>query len=330
MYSVKRWGWSIGAVLVLSIGLSACSSNEGASVNEGTTQQTAVKETEAAAEKPKTKEYVDYLGRKVEIPTNPQRIVYYDNKTFGDMLVLGADAIGQDGRLLSDTIYEDQVKDIEDLGAPLNLEKLVELQPDLIITGLHAQGDELDQIAKVAPTVGVDVDAPLEERLSVLGLLVNKEKEAQQWLADYEAQSEQAWNEFKKSANIGPDETATVFLNVNRSLYVMTTGLAGDLYSPHGFKIPDEVKKVTIDENLPWAQISLENLPSFAGDHVFLIAAGAGQDSAENDELMKSAIWMDLPAVKNGHVYVVEQKWNKRDAYTMRELLNELPAIMKK
>lgn len=327
MYSVKRWGWSIGAVLVLSIGLSACSSNEGASVNDGTTQQTTVKEKEAAAEKPETKEYVDYLGRKVEIPTDPQRIVYYDNKTFGDMLVLGADAVGQDSRF--ESIYQDQVKDIEDLGAPLNLEKLVELEPDLIITGLHAQGEELDQIAKVAPTVGIDVDAPLEQRLPILGLLVNKEAEAQQWLADYDAKSEQAWNAFKQSANISSDETATIFLNTNRTLYVMTTGLAADVYSPYGLDIPNEVKKVTIDEEMPWAQISIESLPSFAGDHVFLMAAGAGEDSAENDELMKSAIWKDLPAVKNGHVYVVEQKWNKRDAYTMHEFLNELPAMMK-
>ena len=161
MYSVKRWGWSIGAVLVLSIGLSACSSNEGASVNDGTTQQTTVKEKEAAAEKPKetNKDYVDYLGRKVEIPTDPQRIVYYDNKTFGDMLVLLEQMRSvTDSRF--ESIYQDQVKDIEDLGAPLNLEKLVELEPDLIITGLHAQGEELDQIAKVAPTVGIDVDAP--------------------------------------------------------------------------------------------------------------------------------------------------------------------------
>jgi len=162
----------------------------------------------------------------------------------------------------------------------------------------------------------------------VLGSIVNKEKEVDQWIADYNKKSDQVWKDFKQAANIGPDETATIYYALNKRLFVQTTGFAGNIYSTNGFKMQAEVKQATIDQALPWAEISFETIPTFAGDHVFLI--GPTVEGGSDDEITRSAVWSNLPAVKNGSVALIDKKWDRRDAFTMNRVLDELPTIIKK
>jgi len=56
------------------------------------------------------------------------------------------------------------------------------------------------------------------------------------------------------------------------------------------------------------------------------------QDSrqAAND-LMNSPLWQTLPAVRRGHVYLIEAAmWNLNDALTKENLLDVLPMLLRK
>ncbi|WP_461615262.1 hypothetical protein [Clostridium sp. Marseille-QA1073] len=42
-------------------------------------------------------------------------------------------------------------------------------------------------------------------------------------------------------------------------------------------------------------------------------------------------MWYNLPAAKDGYVYLVDNmKWNSEDAFTREKLLEELPKILRK
>ncbi|AET59641.1 ferrichrome-binding protein [Paenibacillus terrae HPL-003] len=77
-----------------------------------------------------------------------------------------------------------QVQNVADLGFPIDLEKALTLQPDLIITG-NTDEKQYAALSKIAPTIVFDTFAPLNERLLHLGEIVNKKKAAEDWLAQY-------------------------------------------------------------------------------------------------------------------------------------------------
>jgi iron complex transport system substrate-binding protein len=98
-----------------------------------------------------TQSYTDYIGHTVEIPTAPQRIIFV-GETYGDLLALGVQATGTAMQMTANQIYADQVVGVEDVGFPINLEKTLALQPDLII---YADTDEADfeALSKITPTI---------------------------------------------------------------------------------------------------------------------------------------------------------------------------------
>jgi len=320
MRQINRWLGTLCTIALLGALLSACGTKN--EVPEG---------SEAVESSSATRVYTDLLDRKVEIPAQPQKIVYYDGKTFGDILALGVKPIGADGRYFKEsmTVYPERFAGIEDIGFPINLEKLINLKPDLIIMGVLGQGNEIEQLSKIAPAIVIDPDAPLEERLHTLGELTGKTAEAEKWLASYQDKAEQTWQKLGKSANIGADETASVFMYAyEKKFYVMGRGLTATLYQPSGFKPQEAVQKALLDNKEPFLEISYELLPDYTGDRVFLIVSEETSNAA--NELMNSTFWKNVAAVKNGLVYQVEARLSLPDAITRDKLLDELPGIMAK
>ncbi|MHA6531265.1 hypothetical protein [Paenibacillus sp. BAC0078] len=80
-----------------------------------------------------TRTYKDYVGHTVEIPVHPKRVIF-SGETYGDLLALGVQAIGYPLSMGEDQVFEDKLQGVEDVGFPINLEKTLELQPDLIWT----------------------------------------------------------------------------------------------------------------------------------------------------------------------------------------------------
>jgi iron complex transport system substrate-binding protein len=87
-----------------------------------------------------------------------------------------------------------------------------------------------------------------------------------------------------------------------------------------------EAVAAEIEQN-PYAsakEISLELLPQYAGDHIFLIVRDDGDDKAAFDAIEKSGIWNNLEAVKNGNVHRLEtDKYYGSDIVTIRETMKE-------
>lgn len=136
-----------------------------------------------------TKQFKDWTGHNVTVPVNPERVIYHGEVT-GDLVALGVIPVGilrQEGM-----VFDDQVADATDVGFPISVEKVLGLNPDLIIFS-NSDEAQYDQISKIAPTVTFNSFAPLEDRLRTLGDLLNKKQEAEEWIIANKKGAEDMW-----------------------------------------------------------------------------------------------------------------------------------------
>ncbi|CAH1221255.1 hypothetical protein PAECIP111893_04690 [Paenibacillus plantiphilus] len=308
--------------------LAACGGNESnngeASGNTPAPSNKAADTTETAPTG--TRSYTDYKGHQIELPAAPKRIIYA-GETLGDLIVLDAPVIGTPHSWVEGSVFQDQLKDIADVGFPINLEKALELQPDVIITGSTEEKD-YEQLSKIAPTLMFDTFAPLEDRMTLLGDLLGTKQQAADWIDNYNAGIDEMWKKLFAS-ELKPGETASVFTYYpgDRLFVMAATGLSQVLYHPDGLKPTPAIQKV-LDAKKGFEQISIETLEEFAGDRIFILNAVNEEAQQSTEELFKSSIWKNLPAVKNNHVYTLDILKSGSDAATREWLLEELPRML--
>ncbi|WP_227793433.1 AraC family transcriptional regulator [Paenibacillus guangzhouensis] len=268
----------------------------------------------------------DWTGHEVDVPAEPQRIIYY-GETFGDLIALGIEAVGGIHQVTRHTLYAHLVREIQDTGCPLDLKTAMKLKPDLIIFA-NADEQQYARVSRIAPTVTFNTFAPLDQRLQTLGNILGKQREAAHWLEAYNAKAEAMWRMLQ--SDIRPGETATVLIyDHGNHLYVMgTSGFSSSLYHPYGFQAVDRVQAI-LDAGLGFAEIPPASLPDYAGDRIFMLLPSHPASRLAAEAMMASRLWQRLPAVQNGYVYTIEaDSWNYGDAFTREKLLEVLPPIL--
>ena len=310
-------------LLLVGIMLAACGST-----NEETKKEETKKE-EATTSESTTRVYKDYLGHEVEIPVNPERVVYH-GEGYGDLLALNIKTVGAGFSWITNYAWEDRVKDVEDVGFPINVEKTLSLKPDLIIIGT-SDDKTYSQLSKIAPTIVFDTFAPLSQRLTELGDILNKKEEATQWMDAYTEKADKMWESLVADDIIKPDETASVltYYPGDRLFVMARAGLSQVLYDSNVLKPGDKIQKI-LDDGTGFAEISTELLPEYAGDRIFILTPVDDEAKQSTKEMMESPIWKNLPAVKNGHVYTFDIEKSDSDASTREWLLSQLPNMLKK
>ncbi len=148
----------------------------------------------------------DWTGHHIHIPRRASRIIYH-GETMGDLLALGATAIGGSLRLSEYSVYKHRLENVTDVGLPLDTRLTSALDPDLIIIA-NSDEQEYERIASIAPTLTFNSFAALEERLRTLGAWLDKEQEAERWLATFTARNLAMWQQL--STHITAGETASV------------------------------------------------------------------------------------------------------------------------
>jgi iron complex transport system substrate-binding protein len=323
---------AIACTLALSLTLlSACGSNDNnngsiaePTTNSGTNEPAPTSANEAEASG--TRVFKDWTGHDVEVPVNPQRVIYHGEVT-GDLLALGVQPVGLDKKSAAGTVYEQAIASSDDVGFPFNVEKAMTLDADLIIFS-NSDDAQYEQISKVAPTVTFDSFAKLEDRMNTLGDLLNKQQEAADWIAQYKSKSDAMWKKLKDENVIG-DETAVVLTMYpgNRLFVMANAGLPQFLYESGGFRTPEGVQAL-MDQEQGFAQISNELLPEYAADRIFILNPVDVEAQNSTNDLQQSEIWRKLPAVQAGHVYFFDIVKANSDASSREWLIDELPKAL--
>jgi len=269
----------------------------------------------------------DWTGHEVLIPERARRIVYV-GETMGDLLALGVKPIGGDEAFSRNSVYKHRLKKLTNVGFPMDAHRTGSLSPDLIIIAT-ADEREYSRVARIGPTLAFDSFAPLEERLTVLGNWLGKEQEAAAWLEAYNAKNTAMWQRLRNDI-LKPGETAAAFVyDHEQQLFAMgVTGLSSALYAPGGFH-PPEAMKTVLEQGLGFIEVPPEQLPAYAAERIFMLIPEKKNLLEAMEHLMLTPLWKELPAVRNGQIYMLEgSKWNSGDALTREKLLSLLPRLL--
>lgn len=176
---------------------------------------------------------VEHAMGTTEIPAKPKRVVVLDSSYIDAALLLDANIVGYAhhdpqnpfGSYLGDVSEETQ--DAVSVGAlaELDLEKILELQPDLIVSAKIRHEALYPQLSKIAPTVFSETTgANWKENVIFLGQALGVKEKAEDLIADYEARAKAVGEEIL-AAN--PDMTY--------SLVRFAGGDTARLYSSNSF-----------------------------------------------------------------------------------------------
>jgi iron complex transport system substrate-binding protein len=314
-FMIKPARPSISAIILLcfTLILSACQANSNPSAggkgtgqnpspvvaSQATPESTASAATQSSpSDAPLTRVY-EHLNGKTEIPTHPKRIV--SSFHVGQLLALGVKPLGSTTYILQNPALD--VTGIEDLGVPMNLEKIIALEPDLIIlTEAFRDGVSggYEAFSKVAPTiVVVQNDDPVKD-IALFGDILGKQEEASKWLTEFETKIATA--KAKVKAVIGDEETFTILNVRQKNFYIYPDANMGGsiLYKYLGLKPQGKVNSDVINGET-W-EVSAEAIPEFIGDHLFLVVNAGAEEALKSNE----KIWSNTNAVKNNKIYPLD------------------------
>ncbi|MGG3467612.1 ABC transporter substrate-binding protein [Neobacillus pocheonensis] len=292
----KRLYISFSLLLMLFL-ITACSNSNSDKTDEST--KTENKNVEV--------KLTDAMGE-VTIPANPKRIIapYLEDS----LVALGVKPAAQWS--IGDTVLDylqPELKDVPKISWDLPLEQTISNTPDLIIFSSPSaiQKGQYEEYKKVAPTYVFkdEVSADWRKQLTQMGEILNKQKEAKDALAKYDTKVSDAKTKIHDS--IG-DETAAIIWVMADKFYLMENNRfsANVLYKDLGIKQPAFVENLG-PASVQWDPIALEKLPEIKADHIFLVSK---KGETGLDILAKSSIWNGLDAVKNGHVYEINDPTN--------------------
>ena len=253
-------------------------------------------DTSSADTKKETITYKSENGD-VEVPANPKRVVVLAGFA-GNVMALDVPLVGVDSWSKSNPKFD--LKNVKEVSEE-NVEKVIELEPDLIIG--YNTTKNIDKFKKIAPTVTYTygkVDY-LTQHIEI-GKLLNKEQEARDWVKDFKTRAADAGTEIK--AKIGEDKTVSVIESFDKQLYVFGDNWGRGteiLYQEMKLKMPKKVTEMALKDG--YYALSPEVLPEYAGDYLIFSKTAEADNS-----FTKTDTYKNIPAVKNNHVFEVDSK----------------------
>ncbi|MFC5591166.1 iron-hydroxamate ABC transporter substrate-binding protein [Sporosarcina soli] len=268
-----------------------------------TPENTSSVDTEKGAEESETAQQSDAnrmfesVKGPVEIPERPMRIVtdFYG----GELLSVGANVVGVEPTAFENPFIKDLLKDAVEIGQPVNVEKVLELDPDLIVV---MYDENYEQLAEIAPTLHIPYGTAtsIQETVELFGDITGNQEEAEAFLRKFDQKAKEGRE--KLAGIIDAEATFGIYeLTDKGELWIFgdNAGRGGQaLYNALGLKLPH--KNENEEQTL---QLSMEVLPDYAADYMFLTAYDPEKKGEALQNLKESAIWQGLDAIQNNQVF---------------------------
>ena len=233
-----------------------------------------------------TRQVLDANGQTHTVPEAPQRVVVLSELDLDSALTLGVQPVGTvNGRgqgTLPRYLLDKAGKAIQvvgDLDNP-NLEKLIDLEPDLILTG-QTKPELLALLQEIAPTVVTgNWGEPWKTVFNRSANVMNKEAEAKAFLARYDARLAQARSKLAKHQG---EQVSIVRWNPKGPSYMHGGTFASSVVTEMGLARPAH----QIGDKSPHSPaLSLESLNLLDGDW---LVVGTLSTSGDAVDAMKQA-----------------------------------------
>lgn len=313
LFNKKRLLSSMAAAVAIALSLSACSAAEndeskGGPGNESVSHSgerfgTADEETAKLgtdAEPGQFPRTIKHANGETEIKEKPERVVVLDMGELDSVLSLGIKPVGMVTSKGANPVPDylaDKVKDVPSVGTiqEVNVEKIAELKPDLIVGSQLRVDDLYGQLSDIAPTVlAIRPGYPWKEDFRLIGDALGEEEKTVDILNDYADTLAQIKEKMPKDTTVSmlrfmPDK---IRLYANKSLI-------GVILRDAGLARPENQD---IDELA--AEISPESISEADGDYLFYSSYGDPSATGE-DKIVESEQFKNLSAVKEGKAFRV-------------------------
>jgi len=262
----------------------------------------------------------DQTGRRVNLPDHPRRLVSIAPSITETLFEMG---LGD--RVVGDTDYCDfppQAKALPHVGALLkpNLEKIVELKPDLVLGTDEANRRETaDQLERLGiPLYGVTahtVEGAIQS-LEDLGHILDWDQPTQKLVSSLRARVAAVDKQVQ-----GQPRLKVLFVVWYRPLITAgnQTFISNVIRRAGGVSISDDLKG-------EWPHMGLEDVLNRAADVILFPQTDAFAPGL--DEFQKLPGWRDLTAVKNHRLYFVSETI-MRPSPRLIDALEELARILR-
>lgn len=259
---------------------------------------TAIQTDDPISEWPRT--HIDASGIEVVIEKQPENVVVLHRGYMEWVLSLGikptasvaTEVIGNWVTL--ESLKNEGVVDLGNTGEP-NMEKMIELSPDLIIAIGGKDDGNMEAFNKIAPAVTIPYNPGgyWGDELRIYASVLGKENEAEQIITQVETQRKAVVE--KLSAL----EETVVFIQSLRGRGNNTVGAKEFFYDQEfglGLNVPNKLPQGN-------EVMSIEGFAELNPDHIFIMADDEEAFNAAVTELEKSSVWNSLGAVKNNRVH---------------------------
>ncbi|GAA4232127.1 ABC transporter substrate-binding protein [Actinomadura meridiana] len=275
------------------------------------------------------KRTVQATNGSVTVPAHPKRIVAI-SYVAGALLDVGVVPVGttkveepleltpeQTARIAAST----QIG----AGDQVNLEKVAELRPDLIIVEGADFGWPIDKLGRIAPTLYYEVAKPSElvESAEKIALAVGRDAELKRLKDAYAARLAQVKSAY--SAQLTNTKFSLVSTYGDGKFYIDTrTSWMGQVLNALGAGFAKESDRTDTHEN----EYSQEKISVLADADVVLIGNSGGKLSPPTEEMLATAQWKLLKAAKDRQVHGVN--FSYADRYTsLTAVLGQIETILK-
>lgn len=271
------------------------------------------------------------------VPNKPQRIVSMDMSASELTLFTGKELLGTANWILAEMSVlspelSDELKNVENVGYPTNLEKVLTLKPDLIVAVSSATGDisqsiDIKRAQKIAPVIIADTVVYDDWKTSTKfwGKALGVEPTVEKMLANYQMRLDEV------KAELGDKTNQTVSIiavsTYGKSLWLKDTPPA-KIVADLGFSRPksqdyDRNTAKGVYQDVRYPMISEEKLNLADGDIIF----GFGYPAHEKRQIDKTAklvekmrsdaLWKSLKGVKNNQFHLVSGHWWRCTSYLL-------------
>lgn len=258
---------------------------------------------QATADASATTRTLEHAMGTTEVPANPQRVVVLDTGELDSVLALGVKPVGAVEAIAGEgfqAYLEDQTEGVEIVGtiAEPNLEAIVALDPDLIISNKVRHEDIYDQLSQIAPTVFAErVGVAWKENFDLHAEALGKTAEAERIKADYQERIEQLQQQLGQPDQISV--SVVRFLEEQVRQY-QKGSFIGTILEDIGVARPEQ-QQLT-DET--WTEVNRELIPQIDADVMFVTSYGPAEKTPKS-EFQSDPLWSQLSVVQEDRVYEV-------------------------
>lgn len=252
----------------------------------------------------------------VVLEQQPQRVVVLHPLYLDYFFALGTPPIASGNAASAMAEYETLqsyagTATVMDLGSgrDLNLEKVMEAEPDVIVTFKGHIDALYDELSKIAPVIQIDYTNSWEDTTRLCAEIIGKEQVAEQYIQDTKALIGQA----REKLGSLKDRTFALF-RVNDKAAFGAQGTKNTIYYHEtlgfGLAVPDGYP----EEN---GAVSMEALSEMNPDYIIL-QHNVKVAEAAIKEKESLAVWNALDAVKNKRVLIFDNSLNSGSVLAVR------------